>query len=363
MRFTIEKESAECAARIGRLSLPHGEVTTPAFMPVGTQGAVKTTGSEDLEALGYEMILANTYHLSLRPGENLIQRMGGLNKFMSWNKPILTDSGGYQVMSLCERRTISEHGVMFQSHLDGTALELTPERSVEIQRKLGVDIAMALDVCPPYPAEREEVAQAMKLTHNWAPRNLAARAEGQNVFGIVQGGIYEDLRKESADYITSLPFDGFAIGGVSVGEPTEMQHPVVQYTAPMLPKEKPRYLMGVGHPNDIIHAVKHGVDLFDCVLPTRMARHHAMYTLGGIVNVLNKQWEDVDGPVDRESVFPSTGRYSAAYIRHLFMAKEPLGPRIATLHNLAFYARLMCDIRQAITSGSWTQLERKYESA
>lgn len=363
LSFLVVAESRENDARAGVLALPHGSVETPAFMPVGTQGTVKTIGSEDLEGLGYELILANTYHLSLRPGEELIRRFGGLNRFMSWKRPILTDSGGYQVMSLAQMRKISEEGVTFKSHLDGSTIHLSPERSIEIQSALGVDISMALDVCPAYPASREEVVHAMQQTHAWAPRCLAARRGEQNIFGIVQGGTQEDLRKESADYITSLPFDGFAIGGVSVGEPSEMQYPVVQQVAPMLPKTKPRYLMGVGHPNDIIHAVKCGVDLFDCVLPTRMARHHALYTLRGVVNVRNAEWAEHDGPVDENSVFPQTERYSAAYLRHLFKANEMLGARIATLHNLAFYARLMREIREAIKNDKWKELEARYAHA
>jgi queuine tRNA-ribosyltransferase len=306
------------------------------------------------------MILANTYHLALRPGAELVEKLGGLNRFMSWKRPILTDSGGFQVMSLGAIRKIDDEGVTFKSHLDGSVLRLTPEESISIQRRLGVDVAMALDVCPPYPATRDEVAEAMRRTHLWAPRNLEARGERQAVFGIVQGGVYEDLRDESVGAITSLPFDGFAIGGVSVGEPTELQRPVVRHTAPKLPNDKVRYLMGVGHPQDIIHAVKCGIDLFDCVLPTRMARHHALYTMNGIANLTNKQWEEHDGPVDELSVFPHTERYSAAYIRHLFKAKEPLGARIGTLHNLAFYARLMEDIRNAIEADDWAALEGKY---
>lgn len=266
-------------------------------------------------------------------------------------------------MSLSARRQLSDEGVQFQSHLDGTRMHLTPERSVEIQRKLGVDISMSLDVCAPYPASRLEVEEAMRLTHLWAPRNLSAKAQGQNLLGIVQGGIYEDLRKESCGYITSLPFDGFAIGGVSVGEPTELQYPAVELTAPLLPDDKPRYLMGVGHPRDIIHAAKHGVDLFDCVLPTRMARHHCLYTMNGRVNLLNKEWADKNGPPDENSVFPQTERYSAAYLRHLFKADEPLAARIATLHNLAFYARLMAEVREAIADKTWAQLEERYAQA
>jgi queuine tRNA-ribosyltransferase len=293
----------------------------------------------------------------------LIESLGGLNRFMSWSKPILTDSGGFQVMSLGAMRTIDDDGVTFRSHLDGSSMRMTPESSIDIQAKLGVDVSMALDVCPQYPAERAEVEGAMRRTHSWAPRNLAARGDGQRVFGIVQGGVHEDLRDESVAAITALPFDGFAIGGVSVGEPTELQRPVVARTAPKLPIDKPRYLMGVGHPQDIIHAVKCGIDLFDCVLPTRMARHHALYTMAGIANLTNKKWESHDGPVDDESVFPQTHRYSAAYLRHLFKVKEPLAARVATLHNLAFYARLMQDIRCAVENDKWPELEGKYANA
>jgi len=317
-------------------------------MPVGTQGTVKTLGSEDLEALGFELILSNTYHLELRPGSERVERLGGLHHFMSWKGGILTDSGGYQVMSLSAMRKITDEGVSFRSHLDGSEMFLSPERAIQIQGRLGVDISMALDVCPPYPCTRDEAAQAMQQTHRWAPRNLAARREDQAVFGIVQGGVHEDLRTESAQFLSELPFAGFAIGGVSVGEPTEMQYPVVAYTAPLLPKDKARYLMGVGHPEDIIHAVRCGVDLFDCVLPTRMARHHAVYTTKGRVNVLNQKWAEHDGPWDEDSVFPQTERYSPAYVRHLFKAGEPLGARIASLHNLAYYARLMRNLRAQI---------------
>lgn len=363
IRYELLAICPHTGARRGRIHTAHGTVETPAFMPVGTQGTVKAVGSEDLEALGFQQVLSNTYHLALRPGSELVQRLGGLHKFMSWNGAILTDSGGYQVMSLSAMRKITDHGVTFRSHLDGSALELTPERSIEIQNELGVDIAMALDVCPPYPCSRDEAARAMEQTHRWAPRNLSARNEATSVFGIVQGGVHEDLRRESAECISGLPFDGFAVGGVSVGEPTEMQYPVVQFTAPMLPADKPRYLMGVGHPQDILHAVGYGIDLFDCVLPTRMARHHCLYTLQGRINISGKRWAEHHGPPDPESVFPATERYSAAYLRHLFKAGEPLGARLATLHNLAFYARLMGDIRSAIETGTWPDLLAKYGKA
>lgn len=348
IRFEILATCPRTKARRGRLHTPHGTVETPAFMPVGTQGTVKTLGSEDLEALGFELILSNTYHLQLRPSSERIERLGGLHHFMSWKGAILTDSGGYQVMSLSDMRKISDEGVAFKSHLDGSQMFLSPEESIRIQGRLGVDVSMALDVCPPYPCTRDEAAQAMAQTHRWAPRNLAARRGDQAVFGIVQGGVHEDLRRESASYLSQLPFDGFAIGGVSVGEPTEMQYPVVELTAPLLPQDKPRYLMGVGHPEDIRHAVACGVDLFDCVLPTRMARHNTVYTTFGRVNVTNQKWEEHDGPWDALCEFPMTSRYSAAYVRHLFKAGEPLGPRIATLHNLAFYARLMQELRNGI---------------
>jgi queuine tRNA-ribosyltransferase len=345
------------------LHTPHGTVETPFFMPVGTQGTVKTVGSEDVEALGFQQVLANTYHLSLRPGADLVERMGGLHKFMSWNGSILTDSGGYQVMSLSNMRTLTDEGVTFKSHLDGSMHHLSPERSIEIQAQLGVDISMSLDVCPPYPCTREEAEGAMEQTHRWAPRNLAARRGTQAIFGIVQGGIHPDLRTESAKFMSELPFDGFAIGGVSVGEPTELQYPVVAHTAPLLPADKARYLMGVGHPKDILHAVACGIDMFDCVLPTRMARHCALYTLQGRVNASGAKWAEHEGPHDEGSVFPQTERYSAAYLRHLFKAGEPLGARLATLHNLAFYARLMQEIRDAIEQDGWPGLISRYANA
>ena len=255
VRYELLGTCPHTKARRGRLHTPHGTVETPFFMPVGTQGTVKTVGSEDIEALGFEQILSNTYHLSLRPGSDLIERLNGLHNFMSWKGAILTDSGGYQVMSLSKTNEVTDEGVTFKSHLDGSKHFLTPERSIQIQAQLGVDISMMLDQCPPYPCSRDEAHQAMKRTHEWAHRNLAARKEGQAIFGIVQGGVHFDMREESAAYISDLPFDGIAIGGVCVGEPTEMQYPVVEHTAPLLPKDKARYLMGVGHPKDILHAV------------------------------------------------------------------------------------------------------------
>ncbi len=332
-------------------------------MPVGTQATVKTLSSEDVEGIGFKLVLANTYHLSLRPSSELIQKLGGLHHFMSWKGPILTDSGGYQVMSLAKTREVTEEGVRFQSHLDGSQMFLSPERAMEIQAQLGVDISMALDECPPYPCSREDARTAMDRTHRWAARCLESRGESQAVFGIVQGGVHPDFRSESVAALTSMPFEGFAIGGVSVGEPTEMQYPVVAATAPQLPADKPRYLMGVGHPQDILHAVECGVDMFDCVLPTRMARHHSLYTLQGRQNIMGSKWATHDGPVDPLSVFRQTERYSAAYLRHLFKADEPLAGRLATLHNLSFYARLMEEIREAIEQGTWADLRERYRKA
>jgi queuine tRNA-ribosyltransferase len=332
-------------------------------MPVGTQATVKHLSSQELERIGYELILSNTYHLELRPGSKRIQDAGGLHRFMNWKGAILTDSGGYQVMSLSDIRTIDDQGVRFKSHLDGSEMWLTPEACIEIQARLGVDISMALDECPPYPAEKETIARAMQRTHDWAPRCLGARVGDQAIFGIVQGGWHLDLRTESASFLSTLPFDGFAIGGVSVGEPTEIQYPVVAHTAPLLPENKPRYLMGVGHPQDIIHAVSCGVDLFDCVLPTRLARHHGLYTLQGKVNLRSAKWRGWDAAADPGSQFPELEGYSAAYLHHLFRAKEPLGARLATIHNLRFYARLMEEIRAAIASETWTDLVERYRYA
>jgi queuine tRNA-ribosyltransferase len=363
VRFELLAVCPHTGARRGRLHTPHGTVETPAFMPVGTRGAVRLVGFEDLEGLGFQLVLSNTYHLALRPGSALVRELGGLHRFTSWNGAILTDSGGFQAMSLSKMARMDDHGVAFRSHLDGSLVELTPERAVQIQADLGVDVSMVLDHCAPYPCPRNLAEEAVERTWRWAERSLEARAQGQAVFGIVQGGVHLDLRERSVRQIASLPFEGFAIGGVSVGEPTELQRPVVAHTAPLLPPDKARYLMGVGHPQDILHAVTCGVDLFDCVLPTRMARHHCLYTLQGRVNALNAKWERHDGPFDPESVFPHTRRYSAAYVRHLFKAGEELGARIASLHNLAFYARLMEEIRRAIEDGSWPNLMRRYARA
>ena len=363
VRFECLHAHPGLQGRRGRLHTPHGIVETPAFMPVGTQATVKTLASEDVEEIGFQMLLCNAYHLTVRPGSQAISELGGLHKFMGWNGAILTDSGGFQVMSLAGLRTISEEGVTFRNHVDGSALHLTPESVIQAQAALGVDVSMVLDVCPGFPCEREENERSVRLTQLWAERSKQAEAENQSTFGIVQGGVHEDLRKLSAKALVDLDFEGYAIGGVSVGEPNLMQSTVVRETAPLLPKEKPRYLMGVGHPQDILHAVEHGIDLFDCVLPTRLARHRSLYTLHGRVNLSAAKWARHDGPVDELSVFPGLERYTAAYLRHLFQAQEPLGPRLATLHNLGFYHRLMAEIRQALQEGTWDALRERYRDA
>lgn len=355
--FELVSACPHTGARRGRLHTAHGTVETPCFMPVATYGAVKTLSAPEVARLGYELVLSNTYHLSLRPGAEFVERFGGLHKFMGWGGSILTDSGGFQVMSLSKNRKITDEGVLFKSHLDGSETFLTPERAIAIQASLGVDVSMALDECPPFPCTKDEAAEAMRRTHRWAPRNLAAAREEQSVFGIVQGGVHADLRSESAEYVKSLDFDGIAIGGVSVGEPTELQYPIVAATAPMLPATKPRYLMGVGHPGDVIHAVSCGIDMFDCVLPTRMARHHTLYTLKGRTNAAASRWAEHNGAHDDGSVFIEA---SAAYLRHLFKVGEPLAARLASIHNLAFYARMMCEIRDAIQHGTWHDLTARY---
>ncbi len=363
IKFQVIAQSRKHRGRVGVLSLPHGEVETPAFMPVGTKGGVKTLTSEEVESLGYRLLLCNIYHLAQRPGVDSIQKLGGLHAFIRWKHPILTDSGGFQVMSLSAYRQISSKGVLFRSPIDGALLELTPESALDIQQRLGVDIAMALDLCPKNPAPREEAERTTELTLQWAKRTLEARKGNQAVFGIIQGGIFEDLRIRSAKETTALNFDGYAIGGVSVGEDKEAQRQVIQLVAPLLPEDKPRYLMGMGTPQDILFAVEQGIDLFDCVLPTRLARHHALFTLKGVINILSAVWANVEGPPDPESVFPPLQGYSAGYLRHLFHVQDPLAQRLATLHNLAFYARLMEEIREAIRKDDWDSLKARYTHA
>jgi len=355
--LTFELLAAEGAARRGRVTLDHGSVETPAFMPVGTAGTVKAARWSDVAGAGAEIVLGNTYHLMLRPGGDLIRRMGGLNRFVGWERPILTDSGGFQVMSLAANRKLSEEGVLFRSHLDGSAHLLTPERAAELQAgDFGVDVAMVLDECTPYPATRDVAARSMELTHRWARRGrdafLAVRGgtERGAQFGIVQGGMHPDLRKESAELVASLGFEGVACGGVSVGEPKEEMRAMVETVGPILPAGRPRYLMGVGHPLDILHAVANGFDLFDCVLPTRAARHGLAYTSEGTVVIKQARFREDPSPLDAACSCPTCRTASRAYLRHLFTLGEPTAATLLTVHNLTAVLDLMRGIREALAA-------------
>jgi queuine tRNA-ribosyltransferase len=340
-------------ARRGRLSLPHGIVNTPAFMPVGTAGSVKALDPRDIEATNSEMVLANTYHLWVRPGHKAIQSLGGLHGFMNWDKPILTDSGGFQIFSLKKFCKVKEEGVRFRSPMDGAWRFLSPELAIEIQENLGVDVAMVLDECIEWPAERERVAQSTARTTRWLKRCLSARkhADRTAVFGIVQGGFYADLRVEHAQELAALDLDGYAIGGLSVGEPKDSLLEMVSVAAPHLPQDRPRYLMGVGYPWDIVEAATRGIDLFDCVLPTRSARFGGLFTSMGRVNIKHARYKVDSEPLDTSCTCYTCRSFSRAYLRHLFISGEALAPRLLTLHNLTFYQRLMQRLREAISAG------------
>jgi len=334
---------------LGRCHTAHGVFHTPAFMAVGTQGTVKALTPEDLREMGAEIILSNTYHLYLRPGHERIRRLGGLHRFMHWDHPLLTDSGGFQVFSLNSLVKISEEGVQFQSHLDGSRHEITPEKAVEIQEALGADIIMCLDECTPYPASHEEAERSMELTLNWSQRcRDSRRREDQALFGIVQGGMYPDLRKRCVEALGGMGFDGYAMGGLSVGESKETMLEVVSQTAPLLPFDQPRYLMGVGTPLDMARAVLQGVDLFDCVLPTRNARNGMLFTRGGRLVIKNARYADDDSPIEPGCSCYTCQHYTRAYLRHLYLAEEILAMRLNTVHNLHFYLNFMGEIRQAI---------------
>lgn len=350
IKFELIKESSECNARLGKLYTPHGVIETPIFMPVGTKATVKTMTPEEVENLGAQIILGNTYHLYLKPGHKLIEEAGGLHKFMNWNKPILTDSGGFQVFSLGKLRKITEEGVEFRSHIDGSKHMLTPEKSIEIQNSLGSDIMMAFDECAPYPSTWEYIKQSMERTSRWAKRCKEYHKDWdrQGIFGIVQGGMYKDLREESVKAITNLDFPGYAIGGLSVGEPLDLMCEILDFTTPMLPKDKPRYLMGVGTPDYLFESVIRGVDMADCVLPTRIARNGTTLTSHGKLVIRNAKYAKDFGPLDPECDCYTCRNYSRAYIRHLFNVNEILGSRLATIHNLYFLIKLMENIRKAI---------------
>ena len=341
-------------ARRGVLKTAHGDINTPAFMPVGTAATVKGMTPEAVTQTGAEIILGNTYHLMLRPGAERIQKLGGLHKFMNWSGPILTDSGGYQVMSLSELRKLDENGVTFKSHIDGSKHTLTPERSIEIQHMLDADITMCFDECPPYPCEKEEVARATALSMRWAKRSKDAFAErpGYLLFGISQGGIHADLREQSAKELIDIGFDGYAVGGLAVGEGREKMFAALDVTTPHLPADKPRYLMGVGKPADIVGAVMRGIDMFDCVLPTRSGRTAQAFTRRGPLNIKNARHADDPRPLDEACACPACQNYSRAYLRHLVQADEMLGSMLLTWHNLHYYQDLMAGLRGAIEAGT-----------
>lgn len=348
-------------ARLGHIKTPHGSFQTPVFMPVGTKGSVKGLTPEDLKDINVEIILANTYHLFLRPGHGLIKDLGGLHRFMNWKGPILTDSGGFQVFSLCKFRKLDEEGVHFSSHLDGSKHLLTPERAIEIQEALGADIIMPLDECTPYPADREYTKKSMDMTHRWAKRcKDAKKREDQALFGIVQGGMYSDYRKESALTLAEMDFHGYSIGGLSVGEEKELMKEMIGATVPYLPEKKPRYLMGVGTPEDLVYAVGMGVDMFDCVMPTRNARNGTLFTRRGKLVIKNAQYERDPSPLDPECECYTCRNYSRAYLRHLFMAGEILASKLNTIHNLHFYTGLMLGMRGAIAEGRFEEFRKKF---
>src|SRR6185437_13622214 len=352
--FSFHLLNSDGAARRGEFVTPHGKVQTPAFMPVGTQATVKGLMPDDVRATGAEIVLGNTYHLMLRPGAEQIAALGGLHKFMNWPMPILTDSGGFQVMSLSELRKLSEKGVTFRSHLDGAMVELSPERAIEIQALLGADISMQLDECLKLPSSREEIARAMQLSLRWAERSKRAFESvrgGRALFGIVQGGDDTGLRAESAKALVDIGFDGYAIGGLAVGEPQEMMLNIVAETTPVLPAERPRYLMGVGTPDDLMEAVKRGIDMFDCVLPARNGRHGMAYTRHGSINLANARHAEDARPLDAESAHPAARTYSRAYLHHLTKANEMLGQVLLSTINIAYYQALMGEMREAIAGG------------
>ncbi len=350
IKFQVLKECKRTGARTGLLTTPHGVINTPVFMPVGTQATVKTMAPEELKEMGATIILGNTYHLYMRPGHKLVEKAGGLHRFMNWDRSILTDSGGFQVFSLADLRDISEEGVHFRSHIDGSRHFISPEKAVEIQNSLGSDIMMAFDECPPYPCEYDYAKKSMNITARWAERCLKAHknTEGQALFGIIQGSVFKDLRRESARQITSLGFPGYAVGGLSVGEPKDIMYEMLEEVVPLMPADKPRYLMGVGSPDSIIEGVIRGIDMFDCVLQTRIARNGTAMTSRGRVVIRNAAYAEDFSPLDPECDCYTCTNYTKAYIRHLLKAGEILGLRLTTFHNLYFTMRLMDKIREAI---------------
>lgn len=367
--FELKSVDANSKARLGTLTTAHGKIETPIFMPVGTQGSVKTLHPDDLENLGAQIILGNTYHLNIRPGMDVMEKMGGLHKFSSWDKPILTDSGGFQVWSLSKLNKITEEGVEFASHLDGARMMLSPEISMQIQATLGSDIAMLFDECPPYPCDKDYAANSLALTTRWGKRckawieqNKPRSGDGRQMhFGIVQGSSYADLREQSARELVQLDLDGYAIGGISVGEPEEEMLRAIDNACPFLPVDKPRYAMGLGTPPQMLEMISRGVDMFDCVMPTRIARHGVAFTEQGPIHIKNKIYEVDERPLTANT-HPHVARFSRAYIRHLWRAKEVLALRLLSFHNLYFYLNLMEQARAAIEGGTFSQFKDTFIS-
>ncbi len=351
-------------ARRGRVSTAHGVINTPAFMPVGTAATVKAMTNDAVKSTGAEILLGNTYHLMLRPTAERVGQLGGLHRFMNWDKPILTDSGGFQVMSLSDLRTMTEEGVTFKSHLDGSKHHLTPERSIQIQHLLDSNITMCLDECTPFPATEAQAASSMRLSMRWAKRSKDAFVErpGYGLFGIVQGSVYPDLRAESVAALSDIGFDGYAIGGLAVGEGQETMFTVLDFTEPLMVKERPRYLMGVGRPSDLIGAVRRGVDMFDCVMPTRSGRTGQAFVRRGTINIRNARHAHDERPLDEECGCPACRNHSRAYLHHLFKAGEMLGPMLLTWHNLHYYQDLMAELRQAIEDGRFEEVASALEA-
>jgi queuine tRNA-ribosyltransferase len=359
MQFELLK--TEGLARRGRLSFPRGHVETPAFMPVGTYGTVKAITPEELQGLGAQIILGNTFHLMLRPGTEIVRLHGDLHEFMHWDKPILTDSGGFQVFSLAAMRKISEQGVRFQSPVNGNPILMTPESSMQVQRDLGSDIVMIFDECTPYPASHAEAKQSMELSLRWAARSKQAHADNPAaLFGIVQGGVYADLRLQSAEQLQKLEFDGYAVGGLAVGEPKEERDRILEVIVPQLPADKPHYLMGVGKPEDIVEGVLRGIDMFDCVIPTRNARNAFLFTRYGQLKLRNSQYQHDTRPIDEQCGCYTCQNYSRAYLRHLDKCGEILGARLNTIHNLYYYQELMQNLRTALEAGRLAEFVREF---
>ncbi|WP_170445725.1 tRNA guanosine(34) transglycosylase Tgt [Ruegeria arenilitoris] len=354
-RFSFELKATDGKARTGVIHTPRGEVRTPAFMPVGTAATVKAMMPESVRATGADILLGNTYHLMLRPTAERIDRLGGLHKFMNWERPILTDSGGFQVMSLAGLRKLTEKGVTFKSHIDGSKHELTPERSMEIQRLLGSDIVMCFDECPALPADRDRIAESMRLSMRWAERSREAFGDrpGHALFGIMQGGLERDLREESAEALKAIGFEGYAVGGLAVGEGQEAMFDCLDYAPDFLPTDKPRYLMGVGKPDDIVGAVARGIDMMDCVLPSRSGRTGQVFTRRGVVNIKNARHADDPRPLDEQCTCPACSNYSRAYLHHVFRANEMISGMLLTWHNLHYFQEIMQCMRDAIAAGAF----------